>query len=371
LLAELAHSSLVAEHQPGRFACRDLLRLYAAELARRVDGGADLRAASHRLLDHYLCTASAADRFVGARPDPGHPPSASPGVTTVRISSYSKALAWFQAEYPALIAAVKHAARQEFDTHACQLADTVGAFLDLQGHWGAWAETQHLALAAAERRGDSQEQASAHRSIGLAYTQLCRYGDARAHIERALEICRQLGDRIGEGHTHLDLARFFERQGQYCEAAGHVGTALNLARTNEDTPGQAIALNAMGRCHIRLGNYGQALDCCQQALELHRRLGSRYGQAAAWDSLGLARDQLGHRREAIDYYQRSLLLFRELGSRYAQAEVLTRLGEVHNKRGHPKRASMAWEEALAILNDLQHPQASQVRSRLARLGGPR
>jgi hypothetical protein len=68
-LDELTAASLLAERVPGRYACHDLLRAYAAELA-DAQGRAARRAASRRMLDHYLYTAHAADRLLDPARDP-------------------------------------------------------------------------------------------------------------------------------------------------------------------------------------------------------------------------------------------------------------------------------------------------------------
>jgi DNA-binding SARP family transcriptional activator len=52
-LSELTGASLVAERSPGRYGCHDLLRTYAAEQATDCDGDVEVRAAMHRMLDHY------------------------------------------------------------------------------------------------------------------------------------------------------------------------------------------------------------------------------------------------------------------------------------------------------------------------------
>ena len=46
-------------------------------------------------------------------------------------------------------------------------------------------------------------------------------------------------------------------------------------------------------------------------------------------------------------------------------EALTRLGDTHHAAGELAQARQAWQQALAILEDLQHPDAGQVRAKLA------
>jgi hypothetical protein len=52
-LSELSNASLMSEPAPGRYHCHDLLRAYAAEQASSCDGDVEVRAARHRMLDHY------------------------------------------------------------------------------------------------------------------------------------------------------------------------------------------------------------------------------------------------------------------------------------------------------------------------------
>ncbi|BEL01947.1 hypothetical protein Q0Z83_001380 [Actinoplanes sichuanensis] len=52
-LAELAQAALIDEHHDGRVTCHVLVRAYAGELCREIDGPAERRAATIRLLTHY------------------------------------------------------------------------------------------------------------------------------------------------------------------------------------------------------------------------------------------------------------------------------------------------------------------------------
>jgi hypothetical protein len=54
----------------------------------------------------------------------------------------------------------------------------------------------------------------------------------------------------------------------------------------------------------------------------------------------------------------------EEGDRYFEAETLTHLGDTHQTAGRPREAASAWRQALAILDDLRHANAEQVRSKL-------
>ena len=89
--------------------------------------------------------------------------------------------------------------------------------------------------------------------------------------------------------------------------------------------------------------------------------------ASALDSLGYAHQQLGHRADATACYQQALGLHRQTGSRWGEAETLGHLGDTRHAAGNPEEARAAWEEALAILADLRHPDADQIRAKLSEL----
>src|SRR5262249_16461689 len=112
---ELPRAGRLVEHVPGRSTFHDLLRAYAADLARTADTDDDRQAAIHRILDHYLHTAHAADRLLARDPITLTPPQ--PGVTPEHLVDHEQAVTWFIAEHAVLLAAVDHAAATGFDTH--------------------------------------------------------------------------------------------------------------------------------------------------------------------------------------------------------------------------------------------------------------
>jgi DNA-binding SARP family transcriptional activator/tetratricopeptide (TPR) repeat protein len=370
LLAELARAHLVTEHTPGRYAFHDLLRAYAGELAHTLDTGTDRRAATHRLLDHYLHTARDADLLLYPHGEPVTPAMPQPGVTPERLSGRDQAMAWFTAEHPVLLAAIEQATRAGFHQHACRLAWTLDVFLHRRGHWHDRAAVQQAALDAARRLGDRGAQARSHRHLGFADADLGRYDDAQRHLGRALELSDAAGDLDGQAWAHYYRNLVEGLQGRDAEALDAAQRALHLFQAAGDRVGQASALTDVGWYHGRLGNHRQALTFCGQALTLHRELGNRAYQAHTWSCLGDTHLHLGDRPQAIACYRQALALFRELGDRYGEAGSLAHLGELHRDAGDPDAARDAWQQARAILGELDQPAADQIRSRLHRFDQP-
>jgi DNA-binding SARP family transcriptional activator/tetratricopeptide (TPR) repeat protein len=363
-VAELAQAHLLAEHVPGRFVVHDLLRAYASELAHDRDDEPQRRAAVDRALDHYLHTAHAAARLVQPHRDPLAAPEPVPGTTPERLADHDQAMRWFAAEHQVLLSALRLAADTGRDEVAAQLAWTVETFLQRRGHAHDLLTTQTVALEATRRLGDVPGQAGAHRGLARAYATLGHYRDAHVHFGHALARYDEVGERTGRARTHLDFAHVLEAQGYHREALEHAGQALPIYRDADHRAGQAYALNAIGWYHAQLGDPDQAVRSCTEALALHRELGDRYGEAATLDSLGYAHHHLGRHREAADCFGRSVALVRDLGDRYNEAVVLTHLGDVHHAAGQAARAAEAWRRALRILDELDHPNADQVRANL-------
>ena len=67
-LNQWTRAHLMVEHRPGRYACHDLLRVYAADLSRRFDPEPLRKAAVRRFTDHYLAGARMADQLDFAVP---------------------------------------------------------------------------------------------------------------------------------------------------------------------------------------------------------------------------------------------------------------------------------------------------------------
>jgi DNA-binding SARP family transcriptional activator/tetratricopeptide (TPR) repeat protein len=364
LLAELARVHLVTERAPGRYTFHDLLRAYATELAHSHHTGDDLRAATQRMLDHYLHTAHTADSLLNPhRDDPTTLPPVPAGVGPEHLADRERALAWFVTEHPVLLAAIRQVAG--FDAHVWQLAWTLTRFLGYQGYWHDSVDALSAALDAARRLADPLGQAFAHRLLGCDYVQLGRYEDARTHLQDALDLYRGAGDNIGQAHAHRHYSWMLERQERHREALAHARQSLDLFRAGGHRAGQARALNAIGWFHALLGGHEEALNYCQQALDLQKELGDRFGQAETWDSLGYAHHHLGRHARAITCYQTAIELYREFDHRYSEADTLASLGDAQHAAGDLESARTAWRRALDVLDQLGHPDAAEVRAKLS------
>jgi len=355
-LAELMRANLIVEQRPGRYTLHDLLRAYAAE---QPDPERD--AATHRMLDHYLHTAVAADRHMSPTRDPIVVDRPASGTEPERPGDQREALDWFSAEHSVLLSVVEYAGNSGWDRHTWQLAWALTDFFHLE-HWQDEVATQGAAVQAARRLGDAGVQARAHRLLATAHTQLGQFEQANEHLERALGLAT---DPLVQAHTLMHLTFLLVQQERQHESLHHAQRALALYDSVGHRAGRAQALNAVGWIHARLGDHRQALIYCEQSLALQEELGERRGIVATLDSLGHVHFQLGDYELALSCHARALDLSRSLGMRYEQAQALIHLGETHLAMGRPDAARTAWRSALEIMVELDHPHSAMARERLA------
>ncbi|MFD9285850.1 BTAD domain-containing putative transcriptional regulator [Streptomyces mirabilis] len=375
LIAQLLQAHLLDEAAPGRYTSHDLLRAYAAEVAEAVEPPADLQAARHRLLDHYLHTAHGAAGLTNRARVLIPLAPVTEGVTPEDFGGDSaKATAWLTAEEAVLTAAVTQAAAHHHDTHTWQLAWAIANHFHLRGLWHDEEAVQRTALDSARRLGDPAAQAYAHRGLGLARAGRGHFAEAAAEAQRAVELFTTVGDLRAAAESYRTLAWAQEQNGDLDAALDAAKQSLELFRTCESQAPDPVrvrtsiasALNAVGWNHVLLGEYRQALDYCREALALCLELGDDLNAAHTWDSIGHAHHHLGQYAEAVTAFEHALGLYQRQGDLpWFIAGTLTRLGDTHHSAGDPVAARKAWTEALAIMDDLGHADAGPLRERLA------
>jgi DNA-binding SARP family transcriptional activator/tetratricopeptide (TPR) repeat protein len=349
LLTELGRANLIIEHTPGRYTLHDLLRAYANELTHNLDTAAQRHNAVHRTLDHYLQTAYHAALILDPYRDRIAVKAAQRAPQNDLFDTREQAQAWFTAERPVLLAAIRMAVQQGFDNHTWQLTWALSDFLEWQGHWSDCVAIQRTALDAAHRLNDPIAQAHAHRGLARAYIRLGRYHESLTHLEHALHA---FDDPSSQAHVHFCFSwalGFLDRSN---EALEHARQAYRLFHLAGNLSGQARALNNIGWYHGLLGDHEQTLTHCEQALKLFRQVNDLRGLAVATDSIAHAHLHLSHLPTAIAGFQESARLHHQIADRRGEAEALIHLGDAHHAAAEHTTAQQAWQDAVTILDEI-------------------
>lgn len=372
LLDECGAAHLVTEHAPGRWRLHDLLRAYAAEIAEEHDGPAECRQTFHRLLDHLLHSAQAADQVLyPVVATPIEPAPAQPGVVADAFDDREQAAAWAARELQVVWAAQRQAeVLGGFDTHVWQLAWTiVDAFIDHQ--WSLGRESLAFLTRAAEAvHRDPAGERYASAVVGWLSRQehqLGRSEEAKGRLLAFLQSPVTLARPLDQARVHHDLGWLHGKLCEYDDALHHALAALGLYRDVGNLPGHANELASVAWYHALLGHYEDAITYSEQAITHLVEQKMPLNEASAWDTLGYAHHHLGDHHQAIACYRRSLDLYRDTGRAYLEAEVLEHLGDTYRALGDADAAGAAWQQALDLLIPLDHSSTGQLRVKLSAL----
>jgi tetratricopeptide (TPR) repeat protein/transcriptional regulator with XRE-family HTH domain len=390
-LHELARASLLTEHRAGRFTCHDLLRAYAAEMARAHHDLGERRAALSGLFDYYLAAASAAMDTLLPTEREGRP--RCPATTDIPpLDTPAAAHAWLDTEQDCLVAIAASAVANGWPGHATRLAAILYGYLNVGAHLaGSWALHAH-ALHAARQTGDRAAAAEALMGLGLTDYAQGRLRQAADHLQQALALYRGIGDRLGEGRalgnlglvswaqhrcehamtyhgqaltifrelgdrlrqtqTLSNLGLALSRQRRYREAWDHHRRALVLARELGDRNREGIALANLGHVLLRQGRLPQAADHLGQALAIHREIGDRLHQARTLHDLGQVLWKQGDQPRALAHHRMALDVYRELGSLPDEARALNDLGHILHASGRSRQAAAHHSQALGVASQI-------------------
>jgi tetratricopeptide (TPR) repeat protein len=291
---------------------------------------------------------------------------------------------WYEREHTVLMRAITAADCHRFDVHAWQLYSCLTGWLIGRASPRHLRSAALIALSAAARVNDRSGQAEAWHGLGCADTNMGHYDKAHRHYAAALRMYEALGDQLGQARVHLDLGLSYEFRERHHDVFGtaparprrerdahkhgaltHARHALELFQAAGNRAGEANASSAVGRSLALCGSAEEAVGYCERAVQMNHDLDAGGAEAVALISLGYALHKACRYADAATACQRAIDLSRRSRSPRTEAIALTHLAESRRSAGNVPAARAAWAQALVILDDLQLPDADQVRARLA------
>lgn len=347
----LTDAHLVQYRGGGRYACHDLLRLYAVQLAEDEPGSMESMESAEalgRLVDHYRYTAKVAMDAVYPHERHRRPDVPEAPTCPLTAGDEQAARAWLEAERLVLTEVIAHCAAHGRPAHARDLANTLWRHLDTVANYRDALSIHGDALVVAREAGDRTGEADALHNLGAALWRSGDYRQAIARLTEALVLRRSLGDRAGEGDTLTNLSGTHWRTADYPAAEDYLRQALVIRRELGNHAGEAGTLDNLGVICERVGRYAEALAYHQDALAIFRSLDNRSGAAAALDNLGVVHQRLGRFAEAVEFHEQALALCRAAGTRVGEGYTLTNLGAAHTGAGDTDIAQDLLRDAITL-----------------------
>jgi tetratricopeptide (TPR) repeat protein len=131
----------------------------------------------------------------------------------------------------------------------------------------------------------------------------------------------------------------------------------------------AHADRGLARAYLMLGRLDHADTHLHHALDLTTRTGDQVEQAKTHNYLAHLRQQQGHLTQALDHACHALDLHRAAGHQAGQAYALNTIGWCHAQLSNHRQALTACQQAVPLFQNLDHPDAHSLRTKLACAGG--
>jgi tetratricopeptide (TPR) repeat protein len=350
-LDELERVYLMTQPEPSRYACHDVVRAYAAELAAE-DDAADEDEVRLRLFDHYRQSAFRAMLTLRSNRSPVPVPDPLPGVTVAGFGTPEDAFGWFAGLYPVLRVLLERTAEHNLPEYTWQLAWSLDPFHDRQARWQDKSWVHRNGLVAAEKLGNLTWQAHSHRSLGSAFRLLGDLQRAMEHFGVAQRLYVEFGNVYEQAMNLHNLVAVFQALDLPEQALTHARRALELSEEIEDRQLQAIALNNLGWMYSNDGDQAAAIDCAQRALVLLEEADEVNLRAQLVRTLGQCQYRSGDTDLAMPQLMEALGIFHDQHDRYEEAYTLRWIAIAQRAAGHDAPARRAWQRALPILSDL-------------------
>jgi DNA-binding SARP family transcriptional activator len=365
----LAGAHLLHEHAPSRYACHDLLRLYAAQ--RAAADQADRMPAVARLGAWYLRGVQEAARAAypqrlrlpgaAATPAGSGPAADAPEPAAVdappRFADPGTALAWLDAERANLVGLVSSAAEHGPRWVAWRLADALRGYFWLSMSTQDWLTVSRAGVAAAVADDDPLAVAATHFSLADALSRQSHYAEALEHYRTVLDCAQLAGWTEVQAVAGGSAAAAYRNAGQPVAAERRLSTALAVARRIKDRYIEGVLLGRLGDVYRELGRLDESVASLEEAERILAGFGNRHGRAVMRVYLGQAYHATGRLEEASDQLTEAVTVMRELGDRSWESDVLPKLAAVQRDRGDDKRANRLAHAALKLARAINDRRA--------------
>ncbi|MCS7478824.1 BTAD domain-containing putative transcriptional regulator [Umezawaea endophytica] len=354
-LSDLADAHLLEQPWSGGFVLHDLVRLFVREVA------GDPEAALRALMRHYLAACDQARRLIRPSKDGL---AFTDATTSDGPSSSAGALAWFDREWPNIVALVHAGSEAGLHQQVWQLVRLVHTYCFARTVVREWVALVGFGLASARVSGDELGEMLLLHAVNATSARLGMLASSLPEARRAHRIAVALGDPRYQVLTLGQLANALAAVGDHEEALLHHWASIDLAKREDDALGQAAGLNNVAQVEQALGRREIAAAHQFQAMEIYHRSGDERAYVLAVNNLAELYAELGRLREAEEYARQGVELAHSGAMPFEEAFGRQVLGAVLARRAERVAAQAELTESLRLFEQVGSPRAVLVRTAL-------
>ncbi|WP_245923562.1 AfsR/SARP family transcriptional regulator [Paractinoplanes atraurantiacus] len=367
LLRRLTDAHLVAEDRPGRFVLHDLVRAYAKETAGRVDPAQERDAAVTRLLDFYLHSSrnAAQTQYPYRRPVMVGPPP--PGISALHFPDAPAAIAWLDDEYENILSLVNLVSRPAY---LSAFTWTLASYQqDIRFHL---ADSMALATDALQVTDDLWWAGYLRSVLGRGLLRMNRHAEARAELEKAIAIGREMDDpgRVAHGLLSVavsivtvhDVPTRAQAEAAYPYAVEARDNYLRMG-SEQGAVEVADALHPIAWYHAHQPDgHGEARRLFEESIAINERWRNAYGAAGSWMQLARFHQHTGDLTAAVAAFRQAIDLYGEVAD--LRIEPLIGLYGCHRAAGDLDEAARTRDEVVRLLETARYPDLARLSEML-------
>lgn len=274
------------------------------------------------------------------------------------------------------------------ESEQAEILRFLGDIRELTGQWGEAETAYRDAIAAAEKSGDTSEQAwgsaflgrlltyktspaeaepwlersrdlfvnvsdgfglsRALKYLGIAYLQQGKYAEALACTERQHKIASERGDQIGISEANMNYAWAYRDQNDFDRALEYLEEALAIAKSVNHVYGMIAANSDMAGIHFFKGDYANSITACQRAYEDAQQIGLLSGAGAIIGNMGEIYRQEGYLDNALICYNKALYINIQIGNVFQYCVQFLNIAVIRIAHQQYESADWLLERAYAI-----------------------
>ncbi len=181
------------------------------------------------------------------------------------------------------------------------------------------------------------------------YIILCRFDEARQHLEAGLYHAREANDLYGEAQTLLILSEACSESGSLDAAASMCATALQLGRKIGHKRVEGRALRTLGWLDWRRRQFADALSRLGHALAIAQDLGHVYLECRTRCDIAVVNIDTGDLSAAATHCKKALELSADLDYPGIRGEILGHYARIHARQARFVNARGCLSQGEALL----------------------
>jgi serine/threonine protein kinase/Tfp pilus assembly protein PilF len=175
---------------------------------------------------------------------------------------------------------------------------------------------------------------------------LSRFDEARALLQRALEMSKSVGNDSQRINTLLQLSIIATNENDPPTAQRYAREAVELAQAKGMESLVALGLVDLGNSFMGQTNYPEAEKYLKQGLDFAQRSGASRHAAKALINLGSLRIQQGQTEEGVNYVEQARAFYQAGGYGKEEALAFAILGRAKRQKGKYAEALADFEQTM-------------------------